>query len=75
MLQGEGLKMTALGWGRTHLGTFADILQQMEGFILIDNDKCNLDVVYNGIIQDHMMCADGGAVDTCEGDSLVHTEQ
>lgn len=67
--QGEGLRLTALGWGRTNLGTFADELQQMSGFVMISNQQCNLNVVYNGLLKDSMLCADGGAVDTCEGDS------
>lgn len=49
------------------MGSFADTLQEMDGFVMIDNEKCNLNVVYNGVIKDHMLCADGGAVDTCEG--------
>ncbi|MBZ3874980.1 Transmembrane protease serine 11B-like protein [Sciurus carolinensis] len=72
---GEGVVVT--GWGAlTFDGEFPELLQKAPVKI-IDTNACNAQEVYNGAIEDTMLCAGymEGNIDACQGDSggpLVH---
>ncbi|XP_030851876.1 uncharacterized protein LOC590372 isoform X3 [Strongylocentrotus purpuratus] len=59
------------GWGAISEGGDPSETLQKAVVNLLDQERCNSDVSYNGTLTDNMICAgyERGIIDTCQGDS------
>lgn len=66
---GEGVVVT--GWGALFYNGDYPLLLQKAPVKIIDTNTCNSREVYNGMVQDTMLCAGymEGNIDACQGDS------
>lgn len=63
--------LVALGWGKTENGDFPEMLRMASTITILDNDVCNVDGLWDGIITDSMICAKSfPGENVCEGEWL-----
>eukprot|EP00210_Caulerpa_lentillifera_P009321 g8885.t1 len=64
-----GEQLSAIGWGATERFIVSEELQIAEAMTFIPLSACNKEKRWNGQIKKSMICAEGGYIDTKEGDS------
>lgn len=71
LLQDAESKVLIAGWGRVEFGTNQPLSNTLlHAFVgLTSKDICNARELYDGLVEDTMICAGLGVVDACQGDS------
>ncbi|GJE44313.1 serine protease [Methylobacterium soli] len=70
-LKAPASKVLIAGWGRIYFGEGQPLSNALlNAFVpIMSREQCNDKAMYDGLVQDTMICAGLGVVDSCQGDS------
>lgn len=68
---GEDAEATVIGWGKDAFSAYGRISDYLHWVTvpIRSNEHCNAAAVYQGLVDDNMLCAGGNGTDACQGDS------